>query len=166
VTHFKIVHDVGCDLSRYWDVFFDDAYNDALYKKVGVKERIWLEPPRDEGHLRHFKLKIMPTRDLPEVVKKVIRGDLGYVETSTLDRSTNTIHVHIAPTLFTERTKFNAEYKIESLGPGKVRRIFEGDLTVEWPLVGRKIEQFILSDVERSYVIAAQHTTEWCAAHP
>jgi hypothetical protein len=168
MTHFEIVHDVDCDVSRYWDVFFDEAYNQAIYAKVGVKERIWLDGPNDHdgGRKRSWKLRIMPTRDLPEVVKKIVKGDLGYVETSTLDLDTNIIHVKIEPTLFTDRTTFRAEYRITPLGPGRLRRTFEGDIHVDWPLVGRKIEAFILSDVERSYETVARLTSEWCAAHP
>jgi hypothetical protein len=165
-TAFEIVDDVDCDVSRYWDVFFDEDYNRSIYAQVGVRERVWLDGPRDEGELRRWRLRIMPTRDLPGFIKKVVKGDLGYVETAALDRRKNTIDVHIAPTLLSERTTFRATYVIEPLAPGRVRRTFAGKIHVDLPVVGKIIERFIIDDVRRSYSTVARLTSEWCAAHP
>jgi hypothetical protein len=165
MSHFNIVHEVECPLSRYWDIFFDEAYNQALYARIGVKERRWLEM-KDGPTTRSWVLRIIPQRDLPEFVKKIVKGDLGYVETSTLDKATNAIDCHIEPTLLKDKTKIHAIYKIEEIAPGRLRRSFAGDITVGIPLVGRKIEQFIISDIDRSYELTARFTSEWARSHP
>src|SRR5262249_3464774 len=108
-----------------------------------------------------FAVKIMPERDLPGIVKKIVGGDLGYTERSKLNKATNRMDVSIEPTLMKERTKIQGIYSVESIGPGKVRPTFEGDIEVEIPLVGRKVEATVLEDVKRSYDIAADVTREW-----
>jgi hypothetical protein len=165
MSHFKLVHDFPTHPKRFWEVFFDEPYNQALYEQIGVKERRWLEM-NDTPEARSWVLRIMPKRDLPEFVKKLLKGDLGYVETSTLTWNDNKINVKIEPTLFTERTKIRAEYWLEVLGPNLVRRTFEGDIEVSMALIGRKIEDFIIADMTRAYQLTADFTVEWLQKHP
>lgn len=164
MSHFKFVHEQNCDPARYWEVFFDEAYNLAIYKHVGTKERKFLEM-QDHGATKTWVLRVFPERDLPDFVKKLIHGDLGYIEHATMDKAKNRIESRIEPTLFKDKTKINAVYTIESIAPGKVRRIFEGDVHVSFPLVGKKVENIILTDMEKAYDAIAVFTNEWLATH-
>jgi len=83
------------------------------------------------------------------------------VELSTLYKDKNSMDVVVEPTLFKDRTAVKARYWLETPAPGKVRRIFEGSIKVDMPLVGRKVEQFIIEDMTRAYQITADVTTEW-----
>ena len=47
--------------------------------------------------------------------------------------------MRIEPTLLKDRTKINARHR-QTTGPGRFRRTFEGDIHVDIPLVGRKVE--------------------------
>jgi uncharacterized protein DUF2505 len=160
VTHFQIVHDFACDPPRYWEVFFDEAYNVDLYRQIKVKERTMLERKEDDASI-HWRVKIMPERDLPGVIKKIVGGDLGYTEISTYYKGKDYIDVRVEPTLMKERTKIAARYTLKSLEPGRVRRTFEGDIDVDLPLVGRKIEATVLDDMKKSYDVAARVTAAW-----
>jgi hypothetical protein len=159
-THFKYVHDFDCDIPAFWKVFFNEDYNVEMYKRIKVKERKMLERKEDDASVS-FAVKIMPERDLPGVVKKIVGGDLGYTERSSLNKATNRMEVNIEPSLMKDRTTIKGVYWIEQIGPGKVRRTFEGDIEVDLPLVGRKVEATVLEDVKRSYDIAAEVHREW-----
>jgi hypothetical protein len=161
-THFKYVHDFDCDIPAFWTVFFNEDYNVEMYRRIKVKERKMLERKEDDKTVS-FAVKIMPERDLPGIIKKIVGGDLGYTERSTLDRATNRMDVSIEPTLMKDRTKIKGIYSVESIAPNKVRRTFEGDIAVDIPLVGKKVEATVLEDVKRSYDIAAEVTKEWLA---
>jgi hypothetical protein len=162
VTHFKITHEFATDPETYWKVFLDEAYNVELYDRIGVKERTTLDRSEDEKTVK-WKVRIMPKRDLPGVIKKVVGGDLGYTETSTLHKAENWIDVKIEPSLMKDRTKINARYTLTSIGDKRVRRTFEGDIHIDLPLVGKKVEAAILEDLQKSYDVAARVTTEWLA---
>jgi hypothetical protein len=160
VTPFRIVHDFDADIERYWKVFFHEPYNVALYEQIKVKERKVLDWKETEGTI-YRAIKIVPERDLPGFLKKIVGGDLGYVETSTFYRDKHSMDVTVEPTLMKDRTKMKARYWLEQPQPGKVRRIFDGSIDVSVPLVGRKIEQFIVEDMKRAYDTAARVTSEW-----
>jgi len=162
VTHFKITHEFATDPATYWKVFLSEGYNVDLYERIGVKERTVLSRSEDDVSAR-WTVRIVPKRDLPGFLKKIVGGDLGYTEISTLDKVKNVIDVTIEPTLMKERTKIKARYTLTPLGAGRLARTFEGDITVDMPLVGRKVEAAVLEDVEKSYNVAAQVTTEWLA---
>ncbi len=162
MTHFVIAHDFDADPERFWRLFFDEPYNAALYERLKMKERTVLVKTEDDATI-HFEQKILPRRDLPAVIKKLVRGDLGYVETTTYHKGKNYMDVKIEPTLFKDRTDVRARYTITPLAPGKVRRTFEGDIHVDIPFLGRRVEAAVLDDVQRSYDVAAQVTREWLA---
>jgi hypothetical protein len=160
VTHFSITHDFEGDPATFWKLFFHEPYNLELYERIGVKERKVLQHDEDDEKIR-FSLRIMPKRDLPSVIKKIVGGDLGYTETSTYWKAKSLIDVRIEPTLLKERTKIHATYTVKPTAPGRFRRTFEGDIDVDLPLVGRKVEATVLDDMKKSYDVAAQVTAEW-----
>jgi len=160
MTHFTIVHEIDGTLEEFWKVFFHEPYNIELYDRIGVKERERIQFEEDDQTIK-FAIRVIPKRDLPALIKKIVGGDLGYTEISTYYKGKDEIDVRIEPTLMKDRTKIRARYKVVAIGPRKLRRSFEGDLHVDVPLVGRKVEATILEDVRRSYDIAAQVTNEW-----
>jgi hypothetical protein len=164
MSHFKLVHEQNCDPAKFWEVFFDEAYNQAIYKHVGTKDRQFLDM-KDEGNTKTWVLRVFPTRDLPEWAKKLMNGDLGYIEHAVMDKAANRIVSRIEPTLFKDKTKINSVYTVESIAPGKVRRTFEGDVNVSVPIIGKKIEAVIVGDMEKAYQSIADFTNEWLATH-
>jgi hypothetical protein len=162
VTHFKIVHEFNADPATYWKVFLDEPYNVELYNRIGVKERTMLDRSEDAKTVK-WSIRIVPKRDLPGVIKKIVGGDLGYTEISTLYKDENYIDVKVEPSLMKDKTKIRAKYTLTPIGEKRVRRTFEGDIDISLPLVGRKVEAVILEDMQRSYDIAAQVTSEWLA---
>jgi hypothetical protein len=160
VTPFRIVHEFATGKERYWKVFFHEPYNVALYERIKVKERKVLHWKETDGTIER-SIKILPARDLPGFLKKIVGGDLGYVESSTFYKDKDSIDVTVEPTLMKDRTTMKARYWIELPDASTVRRIFEGSIHVDMPFVGRKIEQFIVDDMKRGYDTAAQVTKEW-----
>jgi len=162
VTHFKIVHEFDSDPATYWKVFLHEPYNVELYDRIGVKERTMLDRSEDAKTVK-WSIRIVPKRDLPGVIKKIVGGDLGYTEISTLYKDENYIDVKVEPSLMKDKTKIRAKYTLTPIGPKRVRRTFEGDIDISLPLVGKKVESVILEDMQRSYDIAAKVTSEWLA---
>lgn len=165
MTHFKITHEFATDPKTYWRVFLDEAYNVELYDRIGVKERTMLDRSEDEKTVK-WSVRIMPRRDLPGVIKKIVGGDLGYTEHSVLHRDENWIDVRVEPSLMKERTKIKAKYTLTPVGENRVRRTFEGDIDIDLPFVGKKVEAAILEDMQKSYDVAAKVTTEWLGREP
>lgn len=164
MTPFSIVHDFDGEPAAYWRVFFDETYNQELYRRIRVKERRILAWKEDEAAGTIYReIRIYPERDLPGFLQKIVRGDLGYVEKSTWYRDRNHLDVVVEPTLLSDKTTIEADYDLVVLAPGRLRRTFAGTMDVRIPLLGKKIEEFIIAEMTRTYEIAAEVTREWLA---
>src|SRR4051812_5837696 len=108
MSHFVISHDFDAEPAQFWRLFFHEPYKLEMYDRIGVKERtvLWA---KEDGDTRSFSERIPPKRDLPDIIKKIIKGDFGYTETSTFHLSKNYGDVKIEPTLMKEKTKINAK---------------------------------------------------------
>lgn len=159
-THFAIRHEFDTTPEAFWRVFLHEPYNVELYDRIGVKERTVLERHEDD-HTIKWAVRIVPKRDLPPIIKKIVGGDLGYTEISTFYKGKNYLDVTVEPTLLKERTTIKAVYSVKVLGPNRIQRVFEGDIRIDLPLVGSKVEATILDDMTKSYNVAATVTTEW-----
>jgi hypothetical protein len=160
VSHFLIQHDFDTDVPTFWRLFFHEPFNVAVYERIGIKERTKLEWKEDEKGI-FFSVRIIPKRELPGFIKKFVSGDFGYVESSTYHRAANTLDVKIVPTMMSERVKISGLFTVKELAPGKVRRTFEGEVGVSIPLLGGKIESYIVDDTKKGYDTAAQVMVEW-----
>jgi hypothetical protein len=165
MSHFSIAHEWNTNLERFWDVFFDDAFNDELSRRLKLKERTVLERSETDTTMV-WVLRILPERDLPGFVKSLVKGDFGYVERNTYYKGKNTIETAIQPTLFADRTRIGGTFTLDVPGPGRVRRTWTGQIRVDVPLLGRKIEELIKSDMALSFGVAADVTREFLAKHP
>ncbi len=159
-THFKIVAEFDTDPEPFWRLFFHEPYNVALYERIGVIERKLLYKNEDDTTIK-FSVHIIPKKQLPSVLQKVIGGQVGYTEISVYHKGKHTIDVRTEPTLMKDKWKMMAKYTLTPTAPGKVRRVFEGDINVAVPLVGGRIEKAVIDDMTRSYDVAAQVTREW-----
>ncbi|MBI4510381.1 MAG: DUF2505 family protein [Deltaproteobacteria bacterium] len=160
MTPFEIIHEFAADPASFWKLLFSEDYNRELYRRIHVKDRrmlVWNET--DET--LHFVCQYSPERDLPSFAKKIVGGNLGYTETSTLDKRSNIMDVRIEPSLMPERFKMSGVFKVEPLGPSRVRRTFSGSLHIDFPMFGRKAEEIILANIMEGYVESAKLMHEW-----
>jgi hypothetical protein len=160
MTPFCLQHEFEATPERFWKVFLDPAYNEALYARIEVREHTVLAW-RDDGGTVYRSIRIMPKRDLPRVVQALTGAHLGYTENTLLHKAENRIDVTVIPTALTDRTSIQGTYSLVPLDKGRLRRTFEGTIHIDVPLVGRRIEKIVLDDMARSYDKAAEVTAEW-----
>lgn len=160
MTPFSFTHTFDAEPAQFWKVFFHEPFNEDMYQRIKVKERRILKFEENDTTILR-QVKVMPARDLPGFMKKIVGGDFGYVEHNTIHKGKDTIDIVVEPTLFKDKTKMSGVFKVESLGPGKCRRSFAGTIAVSVPLLGGKIEDFIIAEMKGAYDAAAQVTAEW-----
>lgn len=160
MSHFSIAHEWDTDVDHFWRVFFHDAFNDELSRRLKLKERTVLK--REETDTTRFwELRILPERTLPGFIQSLVKGDFGYVERNTYYKGKNTIDTVIEPTLFADRTRIGGTFTLDTPRVGRVRRTWTGQIHVGIPLVGRKVEELIKSDMALSFDVAAEVTREF-----
>lgn len=166
--HYTITDDFDTSIERYWQVFFDDAYNVALYRRLKVGREV-LEVKQEgegDGLIIRRKIKLSPERDVPALIKKFIKGAVTYTEQNVFTARTNSIDVVTIPGFMADALTTRGVYRVQALGPAKVRRIWEGTIDCKIPLLGGKVEKHIVEEVTQSYRDTTDFTRTWLAEHP
>ena len=137
--------------------YFDDAHRDEQDRAVDVARREILSDD-DTATTRRRVSKVWPRRQLPAVVRAMMKGDLSYDETIVWVKAADRIDFDIRPTLLDGRARIDAAYQLRVDGPGAIVRTDHGEVAVDVKLVGGRVERAIIADLERSLTTAAAVT--------
>ncbi len=165
---YTIRDDFDTTPQRYWEVFFDDAYNRGLYARLKIGREV-LEITRDgEGDslVVRQRVKLTPEREVPGLIKKFVKGALTYTEQSVYTAKTGTMEVVTIPGFMADSLTTRGLYRVEAVASGKVRRTWDGEIQCKIPLIGGKVERTIADEVTAGYRDTTAFTRQWLADHP
>lgn len=157
--NFSIVHEFDTDVKAYWDLFLSPAFTEALMSGLKMKNYKLLKR-EDDGTTFRRSQSMEPTVALPGMFASVVPS-LGYTEHDTLVWSTNTMRIAIEPAAMKEKFQTSGDYIVTPIGDKRCRREFRGEIKVNIPLLGGKMEKFALEQMKESYDVAARITREW-----
>lgn len=162
-TAFKLEHDFKTiSLDKFVAHLNDPKLNKMLEEGLSFEERtLTSRKESPEGIEWHFRVK--KSGELPAAIKKIIKGDsFGWQEISRFVRKENCIHWQILPE--SKLIKFHGEGVWRLLAQSKgCKRIIEGKVTVEIPLVGKLVEGFIVNELVKSYEVEPSIQEEFYA---
>jgi hypothetical protein len=116
----------------------------------------------DTPTVRTRVYKVFPRRQLPAAVRPFLQsGPLHYIEQVTWRKDQDILEFDIRPSVLGGRAHIVATYRLAPTGAGRVRRTYEGNVTVEVALVGGRIEKGIAEELEESLARTARCTQEW-----
>lgn len=128
---FTLTHEISADPARFWELFFDDAYNEALYTQgLGFPRYELLSIDRGEKAITR-SVRVTPKLDLPGPIAKVLGGGFAYVEDGTFDRASQTYRWHNVPA---DKLSSEGTIRAEPAGPGRIRRVT--DFRIEGKMFG------------------------------
>ena len=164
-----IEHVFDTSPARLWEVFFfDEAY------ARGLNERLRLRVERRE--LQHEgsgdtlivrrKLQFVPDRELPPVLKRLFSGASSVKETGEFNAALRRYSVKIELPMIAAMVDYGGDYTWETLPSGQVRRVWHGRCEARIPLVGAKLEAYLLAELERSLGEGAGFTRQYLREHP
>lgn len=151
-------------LKAFEQLFFDEPFNEAMCQDVAIERRL-LKRQLSDGHLSR-QVMVHPERQIPGPIAKLTGGQkIGYTEDLDYVFGSFAGTFSCTPTVMAERVLTAGTFRFEARG-NDVVRIVEGDVTVKVFGVGKIIERFIVTDVERSYEDAARFTAQYLARTP
>lgn len=160
---FSFVHEFDVDPSGFWQMFFNEEYERELFKRLRMRTYVVLER-KDAGNEYRRTLKLEPELAVPSWAQSVVK-DTGYTEYDVLSRDRSTMDVRIEPQMMKERFNMRGTFKVTSLGAGRCRREFSGEVKISVPLLGGKIEKLMVDQMREGYDAAAEFTREWIRKH-
>jgi len=165
---YTITDDFDTSIQHYWDVYFDDAYNAELYKRLRIGREV-LEVRKEgegDGLVVRRKVRLTPQREVPGILSKFVKGALMYTEDNVFTARTNTLDVVTTPGFMADSLITRGTYRVQALSPTKVRRTWQGEVTCKIPLLGGKVERHIVDEVTAGYRDTTEFTRKWLLDHP
>lgn len=159
---YVITHSIDTDEQTFWDLFFDDEFNDALF--IGhlkfKAHRVLSFERQPDGRITK-RTEAAPAVELPSTVKKVVGDVTSYVEAGEFDPSTRRYTVDVTPGAAADKVKTRVQIWVEARGDKRVDRYVEVDNTVRIFGVGKVVEKFIEQQTRDTYTHVAEFTNRW-----
>jgi hypothetical protein len=165
MTPFHFEHEFRApSVAAVFAAYFDPELAATHDRLSGVARREELE--RDDTPARLVVVsRVYPERQLPVVIRPFVSGPLTYTERLTWDRAADRIDLEIRPSVLTKRTRIHIVYALSQAAAGAVRRVYEGDVTVEIAMVGGRAERAIIDDIGKVLETVVPCTQEWLDTH-
>jgi hypothetical protein len=158
--NFSFVHEFDTDVKSYWKIFLSPDFNKDMFGELKMKKYEVIKQ-EDDGKKFHRVQTLEPTTPIPGFLQSIVKST-GYTEFDDLDWSTNVMKVKIETAMFKDKFHMSGDYSVQPLGDGKrCKREFRGEVKVSMPLIGGKIEKYMMEQMRDSYEIAARVTRRW-----
>jgi hypothetical protein len=158
--NFNFSHDFDIDVANYWKIFLSPEFNKDMFGELKMKDYTVLEQ-KDDGKTMHRVQQCEPSTPIPGFLQSIVKST-GYTEVDTLEWATNIMDIKIETAMFKDRFHMAGKYIVTPLdGGARCRREFKGEVRVSVPLLGGKIEKFMMEQMRDSYEIAAKVTRRW-----
>lgn len=146
---FKLEHHFACTPEQYWAIVRNDEVDHEMARASNGEYELLSE--QVDGDVLTRRQQIVMKRDLPKPMLKVLGTDrIGYVLETRVNHADSRSDWTITPLVLADRVT-GAGVAVVTATTGGCRRVIEGDLTVRVPLLGRKMEERLVSDVSESY---------------
>lgn len=165
MIEYEIVDEFFTSVDKYWDMFFSDEYNAALWDHLDIQREV-LEFRREgegEDEVIHRVQKLTPRRDVPSALRKLVKDAIAYEERNVWRRKDSCMEVVTVPNFFADKFTAKGTYRIEPVDEGKVKRIWKASCECRVALVGGKVEKHVVEEVKRSYKATTIFTRKWIA---
>jgi hypothetical protein len=160
----SISHDFDVDADTFWNqLFFDDAFNRALYVDALRFPEWKVLENNDRGTEVVRRVRVMPKQEAPAAVQKLLGSSFSYTEEGTFDKNAKRYRFRVVPATMADKVRTEGEMRVESLGPKKCRRSVDVNIDVKIFGVGGMIEGFVAKSTQDSYEQAAAFTRKWIA---
>jgi hypothetical protein len=162
---FTMRHELECDEARFWQVFLDREFNEAVYKALDFPAWKLLEQKETETEIvRH--LKATPKLDAPAAVTKLLGASFGYDEEGRFDKAAKTWKFVMKTNTLSEKLRNEGKVRIEARGEGKCTRVV--DIVTEAKVfgVGGLIEGAFEKSLRGAWQKSADFMNRWLKEHP
>jgi hypothetical protein len=162
---FTMRHDLDCDCDTFWRLFFENDFNEQLYKALAFPEwKLLGSKETDKEIIR--TVKAMPKMDAPAAVVKLLGSSFGYDEEGRFDKATKTHKFIIKPNVMTDKLRNEGTVKCEPRGEGKSTRVVEIIAEAKVFGLGGMIESSFEKSFRTGWQQSADFINKWVKDHP
>lgn len=154
--------------ARFWDVFFDPEFDAALWPALDIDREVLRFDRSGEGSALeiHRELRLTPRREIPRMLRSFVTSAVSYVQKDHFRARDNLIETRTTPNFMADRIDNHGVFRLEVLGENRVKRIWTGHCSAKVPLVGGKVEAFLVEQIRDSYRKTTDFMRTWFTRHP
>ncbi len=154
-------HTFDCTPEQFWQMLWDPEYERRM-QSTGTARRELIET-RDEGALKVFRYKLTSEKPLPGPVAKVVGAtNLSYEQVNKYNAQSSLLQWKVIPSVMADKVTSEGTFVVKPIAGG-CERLVDGNITVKILLIGGKVEQAIINDVQQAYELAAKISREYIA---
>ncbi len=156
-----LTHVMRVTPATFWErIFFDDAYNRALYEKLGFEGMrvISFESPPD-GAIRR-ELRAEPPMRVPAAIKRKLQGKVYYTEYGQLDVPSQTWAFRTVPSVIPDQLSVVGSVHLAPHPRGALHSVELVACVSAWG-IGSLIESVIERNSRESFATTAVFTDRW-----
>ena len=164
---FELAHHYAMSPDAFWErLFFDPAFNDALYLEGLGFDAVSLdrEDVQPDG-ARTRVLRVTPRLAMPGPVRKLLGDRFSYHEHGAFDPVRRAFTARIVLSRLADRIHIEHTMWLEPAPDGGSTRKASATVDVTIFGVGRIFEMFAEKSIRESYEKAARFTNQWWARH-
>lgn len=136
---FSITDQFDCSPQRLWELLEDDEEVARRLQETTQERRELVEQDTDNG-VEHLRIRCVSMREIPAMMQKALGIErLEYERDQRLDRDAGVMNWEVTTPFLTDRVDVTATTRVSATDDG-CRRVVEGQVDIQLPLVGKKME--------------------------
>jgi hypothetical protein len=156
----RIVQRFPCSAQKLWAITRDPAFEKETREAANVDVSVLKSEERNG--LLFERVRITSRKELPGLMRSAVGADrMVYDQEMESDLAKLSTAWKVMPAFAADKVKCGGTSKIVATGPDSCERVVSGEIKVSIPLVGGKIEQGIVSELENSYAKTAEVINRW-----
>jgi hypothetical protein len=163
---FKLTHEINCGTDTFWEIFFDRAFNEALYReKLEFPEYSILEQNETDTQITRKAAGQPKLSNMPGPVAKILGSGFKYTENGSFDKAKKVWTWKMTPSTLADKLRQEGTCKVEPIGDDgkRVRRVVEIVNEAKIFGVGGIIEGFAEKSLRDGWDKSAVFLNEWIA---
>lgn len=147
-----------CEPQKLTELLSDNAFDDDLMKALKMGKELLGEEKKSAGP--EYRIRLTSAEPIPAIAKKFVGEHLSYVETRTWNQAACSNQWVIVPDVKGATVEVKGTTEIVADGHGCVRRT-KGKVSVNLPLIGKKIEEMVLQSITDTF----KKNADYCRAY-
>lgn len=157
-TQILIEDRFACSAESLYKLLSDNAFDDKLMDALSMRKEL-LDSHEVPGGVQ-YRIRLSNPEDIPAIAVKFTGAHLSYVETRTWQNATSSNTWIIEPEVRGATVEAKGKTEIVPADGGCVRRT-TGTISVNLPLIGKKIESMVLESITATFKKNAKYCQDY-----
>jgi hypothetical protein len=162
---FTMKHELDCDCERFWKLFFEAEFNEALFKALEFPAWKLVDSKETDKEIVRT-VKATPKMEAPAPVAKLLGSSFGYEEEARYDKASKTLKFVIKPNVMTDKLRNEGTVTCEPRGEGKSTRVVTILAEAKVFGLGGVIESSFEKSFRTGWQKSADFINKWVKDHP